>query len=354
MLGNCQCVISGGAIEIEPYIPPLYAFGTFWESTHRVFMSATVIDDAFLVKGLQLSHNTISKPLTYEKERWSGEKMVLIPSLIHESLSRTEIVSLFAKPNSGRKYGVVALVPSFYKTKDWEAYGATVAKRETVGTVIAGLQRGTFDKTVVLVNRYDGIDLPDEACRILIFDGKPYSESLIDLYQETCRPDSEATQRRTVRTVEQGLGRSVRGEKDYSVIVIAGTDLTRLVREKGSRKFLSNQMATQIDIGIGITEMAHQEIVSGDKPMVAFINLIQQCLKRDSGWKAFYTEQMEVVRPSGPNMQVLQMYATELEAEQKYNQGDYAGASLALQEALRWWHHRSRRSGLVPARDGPI
>ena len=31
-------------------------------------------------------------------------------------------------------------------------------------------------KTLVLVNRYDGIDLPDNTCRILIFDGKPYSE----------------------------------------------------------------------------------------------------------------------------------------------------------------------------------
>jgi Rad3-related DNA helicase len=83
--------------------------------------------------------------------------------------------------------------------------------------VVEDLRQGRFDQTVVLVNRYDGIDLPDDTCRILVFDAKPYSESLIDLYQEMCRPDSEATQMRTVRTVEQGLGRSVRGEKDGTV-----------------------------------------------------------------------------------------------------------------------------------------
>ena len=47
MLEYCQCVVSGGAIEIEPYIPPLEAFGTYWKAPHRTFMSATVTDDAF-------------------------------------------------------------------------------------------------------------------------------------------------------------------------------------------------------------------------------------------------------------------------------------------------------------------
>jgi Rad3-related DNA helicase len=102
-------------------------------------------------------------------------------------------------------------------------------------------------KTIVLVNRYDGIDLPDDACRILVFDSKPYSESLIDLYQEACRPDSGATLMRTIRTVEQGTGRSVRGEKDYCVAVVIGTDLVRLVRNKQSRKNRLAQKATQIE-----------------------------------------------------------------------------------------------------------
>ena len=46
---HCQGVISGVAIEIEPHVPPLAAFGSYWKAKHRVFMSATVTDDAFLV-----------------------------------------------------------------------------------------------------------------------------------------------------------------------------------------------------------------------------------------------------------------------------------------------------------------
>src|ERR1700732_2677083 len=126
MLGHCQGIISGAAIEIEPYIAPLSAFGSYWKATHRVFMSATVTDDAFLVKGLQLAPETITKPLSYSKETWSGEKMVLLPSLIHEGLDRGLVVKRLGTPRHNRRYGVVALAPSFSRTKDWEAYGAVV------------------------------------------------------------------------------------------------------------------------------------------------------------------------------------------------------------------------------------
>jgi replicative superfamily II helicase len=334
MLGFCQCVISGAAIEIEPYTPPLSAYGSYWRAGQRIFMSATVTDDAFLVKGLQLAPETIIKPITYEKESWSGEKMILLPSLIHEEFDREKIVSAFASPNPKRRYGVVALAPSFLRAKAWEPYEAVVATAETVSDVIDVLRKGRYEKTVVLVNRYDGIDLPDDTCRILIFDSKPFSESLIDRYQESCRPNSEVTLMRTIRTVEQGMGRSVRGEKDYSVIIVTGTDIVRLLRDRQSRMHLSPQMATQIEIGLEIAEMARQEIEEGKEPSVALNSLIRQCLNRDEDWKAFYVEQMEKVKPTGANERILKLYAAELAAEQAYTAGDYSSASKKLQEIL--------------------
>jgi len=334
ILGHCQCVVSGAAIEIEPYIPPLAAFGSYADAPHRIFMSATVTDDAFLVKGLQLKPETIINPLTYAKESWSGEKMVLLPSLIHEDLSRERIVRGFGAPNPRRRYGVVTLAPAFARVRDWELHGAIVANKETVADTIQALRKGEYDRAVVLVNRYDGIDLPDDTCRILIFDGKPYSESLIDLYEEICRPYSVATLMRTVRTVEQGMGRSVRGEKDYSVVIIVGSDITRLVRDRDSRKFLSPQMSKQIEIGLEIAEMAQQEIEAGKEPIGAFNALVRQCLGRDEGWKAFYVEQMAKVKPAGANERILRAYAAELRAEQAHRNGDYSSAVEALQSLL--------------------
>ena len=333
-LAQCQCIVSGAAIEIEPYVPPLDAFGSYWEAEHRVFMSATVTDDAFLVKGLRLKPATITHPLTYDEESWSGEKMVLIPSLIHESLGRSAVVKLFARPNKKRKYGVVALTPSFKGSRDWKTYGATIADKTTVSAAAEALVGGNHVNPLVLVNRYDGIDLPDSVCRILIFDSRPYSESLVNLYHEGCRPNSDATLMRTVRTVEQGFGRSVRGQKDYSVIVMTGTDLTRLLRDKNSRKFLSSQMDTQISIGLAIAEMAQEDIEAEKEPTKALEDLIRQCLNRDDGWKAFYAEQMEAVEPSGPNERLLELYSRESEAEQLFQSGNYEEANKTLQKIL--------------------
>lgn len=266
MLAHCQCIVSGAAIEIEPYVPPLDAFGSYSRAARRIFMSATVTDDAFLVKGLRLSPKTITSPLTYDRETWSGEKMVVIPSLIHEDLDHDWIVNRYSKPKPSRTRGVVALTPSFARSKAWEENGSLVAARDTIEGAVSALRRSEFEKTVVLANRYDGIDLPDDTCRILIFDSRPYSESLIDLYAEQVRPGSEATLMRTVRTVEQGMGRSVRGEKDYSVIVVTGSDLVRLIREKATRRFFSPQIDKQIQIGLDVAEMARQEVADDDEP----------------------------------------------------------------------------------------
>jgi replicative superfamily II helicase len=334
MLPHCQCLISGQVVEIEPYIAPLLAFGSYFKAKHRIFMSATVTDDAFLVKGLQIHPRTIVNPLTYSKETWSGEKMILVPSLIHDDLDHSRMVTQFAASGSRRPYGRVALVPSFDKAKPWEKGGATLADGDSIGDVVGALKRGEFEKTVVLANRNDGIDLPDKACRILIADSKPYSESLVDLYQERCRPNSAATLMRTVRSIEQGMGRSVRGEKDYSVIIVIGADLVRLLRDKASRRFLSSQMATQIEIGLEITDMARQEIEEGKEPAAALIHLVNQCLVRDEDWKAFYVEKMGGVKPLGPDPKVLKIYAAELEAEQAYVAGDYVGAAQTLQNLL--------------------
>ncbi len=35
MLAHCQCVVSGAAIEIEPYVPPLKLFGSYSNAGNR-------------------------------------------------------------------------------------------------------------------------------------------------------------------------------------------------------------------------------------------------------------------------------------------------------------------------------
>mgnify|MGYP003599227222 CR=1 FL=1 len=332
-LEQCQCIISGTGIEIEPYIAPLDMFGSFWKAKHRIFMSATVTDDAFLVKGLRLSPETIDSPLTFTKEKWSGEKMILIPSLMDDSLDRANIVKFFANAWPKTEFGRVALVNSFNNSRDWKGYGASIADAETIQSKLAGLHNKHYEQALILVNRYDGIDLPDNDCRILIFDGKPYSQSLVDLYEEDCRPDAEATMMRAVRAVEQGLGRCVRGEKDYAATVLIGPELIRLVRDKNSRKYLSSQVSTQLEIGFEISVMAREDVKNSD-PRKAFIDMLNQSVQRNAGWKNYYVQRMQSVKEKGANKTLLNLYKQELDAELLYQQGKHAEATSSLQSLM--------------------
>ncbi len=334
MIQHCQCVVSGHALEIAPYLPPLDVFGSFCRAKHRVFMSATVTNDAFLVKGLRLSVETITNPLIYSAERWSGEKMILIPSLIHESLDRSSVVNSFGKTRTGRDYGVVVLSPSFRMTIDWEKCGSQIAKKDSIALAIERLRQNQFDSPLVIVNRYDGIDLPDSMCRILVFDSMPYSESLIDRYEEDCRATSDITAIRSARTIEQGLGRSVRGEKDYCVIVPIGSELVKFVRNQASRRHLSGQTKVQVEIGLEVAEMAEQEIKKGSPPLEGLLNLINQCLSRDEGWKEYYVQQMNTVTAQPAPSDVLQVFSKELEAEMFLERGEVTQAVEALQTLI--------------------
>lgn len=334
IIDQCQCIVSGHALEIAPYFAPLDKFGSFFRAKHRIFMSATVTNDAFLVKGLRLPVSVISNPLTYKEERWSGEKMVLIPSLIHDSLNRSLIVNDFGVPRKDLSFGVVALAPSFQMTADWSKCGAEVATKDTIYPLIDKLRQGQFDQPVVVVNRYDGIDLPDNMCRILVFDSMPHSESLIDSYEEDCRAASEITAIRAARTIEQGLGRSVRGEKDYCVIIITGSELVKFVRSQGSRRYLSNQTRMQIEIGLEIAEMAESESRRSEKPIEVVHSLINQSLLRDEGWKQYYIQQMDTVMPSATETAVLEIFKRELDAGILFEKGEIAQAVNVIQSLI--------------------
>jgi replicative superfamily II helicase len=335
-LAHCQCVISGTELEIAPYVPDLEPFGSYAKATHRAFMSATVTDDSFLVKGLGLSPETIRQPLTYAKETWSGEKMILIPSLIDESLSADVIAPSFAASQSKRQNGFVALVPSFKAADVWEQNGAIVAERKNIDAKVAELRSGvTRDKTLVIVNRYDGIDLPDDSCRVLVFDSKPLGESLIDRHSERCRVNSEAITTKIVRKIEQGMGRSVRGEKDYCAILLIGADLIKVVRAQASQQFFSDQTRQQIRIGFDIAEYAKADIIKGTPAWDALIDLVfNKLVSRDEGWKEFYAEQMNAMTPAPAPSKMLDVFSDELAAERDSQKGIYDAATKKIQQLV--------------------
>lgn len=331
-LRDCHCAFSGKELEIHPYVPPLEQFGSYAKAECRIFMSATVTDDSFLVKGLGLDAAVIRSPLAYEEEKWTGEKMILTPSLIDSRLDREAIVKMLAKPGEKRKNGVVALCPDEERTKDWAAYGAIICTTDDIYDHITSLKDGNRTKTVVLSNRYDGIDLPDASCRILIIDSKPFAESVLDRYMERCLDNSEAIATKTARRIEQGLGRAVRGEKDYCVILLIGTDLVAQMKTPALRGYFSPQTRMQVEIGLELAKFAREDAKDDESADKVLTALMSQSLRRDDDWKSYYVGRMnEIAAPTTPPGRRLEIYQQELLAERKSRNGDHAGAAGIMQ-----------------------
>ncbi|MEP7336154.1 MAG: DEAD/DEAH box helicase family protein [Acidobacteriota bacterium] len=330
---QCLCVITGTELEIFPYHSLLQLFGTYSRAHHRIFMSATVTNDAFLVKGLGISEDAIREPLVDKNEKWSGEKMILIPSLMNSSLTDSGIVQIFGKPRSKTNFGIVVLTPSFRDCERWQNAGAERADTNNIQSIIGQLKAGKCEKAVVIANRYDGIDLPDNACRILVLDSAPSAQSLVERYIEGRREGSDITEMTTARIIEQGMGRAVRGDKDYCVIVLLGPGLVKKVQSKTSQKFLSPQTRKQIEIGLEVTEMVRDEAESGN-PVEALRKIINQCLRRDKGWKEYYEQEMNNLPNAIDSSSVLKIFSAEAMAEKKYSEGNYDEAAKVIQNML--------------------
>lgn len=331
---KCQAFVTGNGIEIVPYHIPIRSFGSFSNADQRILMSATTQDDSFFIKGLGFSVEAVKSPLINSEQKWSGEKMILIPSLIDDSLDRDLIGSIFGRPNEKVNFGRVSLVPSLRRSEQYHHLGANIAQSKTIFTSISSLKNGEFKNMLVIVNRYDGIDLPDEACRILIIDSMPYFNSLVDRYEEQCRVNSDVINIRLAQKVEQGLGRSVRGEKDYSAIMLIGADLVKFIKSVKTNKYFSQQTKKQIDIGFEIASMAREELESDDSAQKVLISLINQSLQRDEGWKEFYKEEMDKIAMEEKDSQIYDILQLEKDAEVASYSGNNELACDKIQKIL--------------------
>ena len=328
------CYITSSKIEISPYYPNVNDFPTFSKAQHRILMSATTQDDSFFIKGLDFNINSVQNPLVTTRQKWSGEKMIIVPSLIHDNLDRDLIVTKFSQA-SFKRIGGVALVPSTRKAHQYKAAGAVIADSQNIVEEIDKIKNKNFEKLLVINNRYDGIDLPDEACRILIIDSIPYFNSLSDRYEEVCRPSSEIMNKRIAQKIEQGLGRGVRGEKDYCIIIIIGSDLVKFIRSIDSRKYFSAQTKKQIDIGLSIAEMTKEdEAEENQNHFNIVLSLVKQSVDRDESWKQYYVDEMDSIIDYTTKSSLYEKLAIEREIEKDFLLNDYESACEKLQEYI--------------------
>lgn len=355
-IDQCMCIISGKKLEITPRLLPIDLISSFAQAKRRIFLSATLTEDAFLVRDLGIEPESVSNPLSYKKIKYSGERLILIPTLVDTSLERERIISWLSElAATNGNFGVVSIVPSFYHATDWRKFRAEVTDVKQLYQKIERLKTSVKAKdakrVLVLVNEYDGVDLPDSACRILCLDSLPSYISLADKYAQDVRLDSKVIRRQLAQRVEQGIGQAIRGSNDWCIVVIAGNNLTDFLSENSKRVYLSNEAQMQVKIGEELASVMRTE----GAQLKVIEKLIKQCLNRDAGWKEFYKSRMAKVETKKPSKEYLDRALLEREAEALYQKGHVQKAVDKLQELIaiadqtdKGWFLQLKASYLYP------
>lgn len=335
IIPKCKAFISGQSLEITPYYVPIEMFPAFQNAKYKILMSATTQNDAFLIQGLGFKKETVSQPLIDTSLKWSGEKMLIIPELINSDPAFSEFLrSYFAALRY--PFGALAIVSSNNKSKIYTVNGAEFIDRESLLEKVNNLKSNSFKEGVqltVISNKYDGIDLPDNACRLLIFDSLPYFENLSDSYEGRVRSSGDLIQKKLAQKIEQGLGRSVRGEKDYSVIILMGNDLVDFVTNTKTKEYFSPETQRQIEIGKTIMSLSKDETSNSYEGIRDHIvSVIRQSFERDEGWKDYYRESMDQINITQTKTKdYFDFMVLEYEAEREFYRDNYQGAIEKIQ-----------------------
>ena len=199
--------------------------------------------------------------------------------------------------------------------------------------VVMALREGKIN-FAAFAQRYDGIDLPDDACRVLIIDGMPTGQGMIDRY-DSAHPGVHAGARNRIGyRIEQGMGRAVRSSADYAVVILAGPELASFTAKVEVRELMSVETRAQLELGQELARLAREE--SGAPHGETFDDLVNKCLKRDRAWKRYYDEQVRaVIEPGKPTDESrITIADSERRAAMAAQDGDPAEAARILQALL--------------------
>lgn len=327
-LESCYCFISDRNIEITPQCVPIEYIPSFQNANRRFFLSATLLDNSHLIKEFGVSHEAVTKPLRPKISGDIGERMIIIPSLVDSSLKINKIVQLITRMKDIGN-NVVVLTPSEKTSEKWEQYGAEVANKESIIPILGKLAK-TKSNFVVLYNRYDGIDLPDTSCRILVLDGKPFGESLFERFINKTRPKSRLIRSALAQKIEQGLGRGVRSGTDYCVVLLIGDDLVHFLSLTENQHLLSPQTRVQIEMGLKFGKDLKQE-GNAEK---AILGLMNQCLDRDPSWIRYHRSKVQKAEDIPIEMLPITLASTEKNSFKLFQAKQYRDASKAIQTIL--------------------
>jgi hypothetical protein len=270
MLELCDCCISYDCIEISMRNLPIYKISSFENANRRIFMSATLEDDSILIRDFDIDPN-INNVICPKNATDIGDRLIITPQAINPNITDEEIK--YQLKELSKHYRIVVIVPSCRRAIYWNDVADRIFNNDNINSINnynLGLD--------ILINRYDGIDLKDDKCRVIVIDGLPNASTNYDQIKESMLSSSDDILREKVQKIEQGMGRGVRSNEDFCGIIIMGSKMPKILYDKQTRKYFSVATLKQIELSEMIVESMER------KDIKEFFEVLQLCLNRNEEW----------------------------------------------------------------------
>ena len=325
-LKSFDCFVGQRGLEIAPVYVPYHKVPTFNEASHRYILSATFEGQLNLIKDLGIDKDSIKEPLLPTNRRDIGQRLIIAPQRFDLEIDDGSL-RILGHEYASRGKNVVVMVPSFERAKEWEGVGATIISKENIGSAINNLS-GNLGGFYVLVNRYDGIDLAGDMCRLLIIDGYPGFSSYRQLYTERRLDPYKASIKAQI--IDQGLGRAVRSGSDYCSVILMGSDLLRFVGNTSHLQYFTPFTRRQLDAGLRLLD----DEKSSDS-IKTVTETIDACLNQEEDWRLYHSQILDDIdseRNSTDFEDQLDIAKVELDSSNKFrNRGYQEAADKILQ-----------------------
>jgi Helicase C-terminal domain len=112
----------------------------------------------------------------------------------------------------------------------------------------------TFTKAgtgvLVLANRYDGIDLPDDACRLVILAGLPVGMHLQERFLHDSVGALAVLDERIRARLTQGAGRATRNSADYAAVLMLDRELANFCADPAIQAACHPELRAELSFGL--------------------------------------------------------------------------------------------------------
>lgn len=275
-LGRCALLFDSQVVQFTPLLPPIGQVRAFGDGVRRLYLSATLrVNEEFIRTFGRLPGRVVAPG----GRAGDTERLVLFPP---SGATGEEARAWADEVTRGRK--AVIMVPTRAAADAWSGHADVFRSEEGHERVRAFA--ASRDERLVFIARYDGIDLPDDDCRIMIVDGLPSGLALVDRFFEQHLERAGISASKVASRFVQLLGRTSRGMSDYGVVLLVGRRLLNWVLPPANRARLPAHVQRQLSVGERLSALP--EFTSNE--------LVEKCLTQAADWASVYEAGMRDAR----------------------------------------------------------